>query len=200
MLQKTFLSFLEKAMNLFIAKNDAKTILLPHLQGKTILLIIEPLSFHLFMQFNETGVSLLDTFEGEVDTTLKSHLGGFIQLGLLPQSRIQELFQKAVSLQGSVETGEKVKQLFDIREIDWEGELARFVGDPLAFHIGKTVSSLHQFQKNVKDRFLSELGSWLTKEKEIFPTQKEGGAFCDDVDTLSHDVSRLQAKMRREGI
>ena len=37
---------------------------------------------------------------------------------------------------GDVELGQQVKTLFDEIDIDWEGHLARFTGDVVAFQVG----------------------------------------------------------------
>ncbi len=145
------------------------------------------------MSFVESHIILLDEFEGVADARISSSPLGLIRLSLLPASKVRSLFNDKVHISGDVEFGQDVKKLFDELDIDWEGHLARFTGDVIAYQVGSFVRQGISFQKKVRASFSQSLTEYIQEELRVSPGKEEIEDFFKDIDELTLDVERLEA-------
>jgi ubiquinone biosynthesis protein UbiJ len=140
---------------------------------------------------------LLDQFDGQADTIINSNPIGLIRLSLLPASKARSLFNDKVRMSGDIELGQKVKQLFDEMDIDWEGHLAHFTGDVVAHQIGSLVRQGIAFKRQFSESMRQNVTEYLQEELRVLPSRNELDDFYNDVDELSLDVDRLQAHVNQ---
>lgn len=193
MLKKYSLKALQKAINVALNLDPNMPNQLSAFEGKVVQLIISPLNVHFFLQFSQQQIHLLDVYEGEADTVIHSSPIGLIRLSLLPSSKARSLFNDQVRMTGDIELGQKIKKLFDTMDIDWEGHLAHFTGDVVAFQIGSLVRKGLHFQKQFSESMRMNISDYLQEELCLLPSKNELEDFFKDVDDLSLDVERLQA-------
>ena len=136
MLKKYSLKALQTAMNHALALDNDILLKMQPLHGKVVHMVITPLDVDFYIRFDSGQLQLLDVWDGAADTIIHSNPLGLIRLSLLPASKARSLFNDKIRLSGDVETGQKVKQLFDDLDIDWEGHLAHFTGDVVAYQLG----------------------------------------------------------------
>jgi ubiquinone biosynthesis protein UbiJ len=170
---------------------------LQKLHGKVLKMIITPLNVNFFIQFYEGEMLLLDRYDGQPDTIIHSNPIGLIRLSLLPASQARSLFNDKVRISGDVELGQKVKQLFDEMDIDWEGHLAHFTGDVVAHQIGSLVRKGMAFKKQFSQTMRQNMTEYLQEELRIVPSRNELDDFYNDVDELSLHVERMQARVNQ---
>ena len=189
------LKILQKAINKAAALDETMPDKLAQLSGKMIQLLILPLQVKFFITFQHGEVILLDRYEGQPDTVIESSPLGLIRLSLLPVSKARSLFHDDVKLSGDTELGQQIKQLFDELDIDWEGHLAHFTGDVVAYQIGSLVRRGRSFKKQFVDSICDNVSEYLQEESRTFPSEEALNDFFDDVDTLAQDVERLEATL-----
>lgn len=197
MLKKYSLKTLQLAINTALALDEHMPEKITQLDGKVLKLVIMPLHVHFFIRFAATQMQLLDDYEGIPDTVIHSSPIGLIRLSLLPSSQARSLFNDKIRMSGDIELGQKVKQLFDNMDIDWEGHLAQFTGDVVAHQIGSFVRQGIHFKKQLSNSMQHNVTEYLQEELRLLPSKAELEDFFHDVDELSLATERLQAHINQ---
>ncbi|MFZ4077569.1 MAG: ubiquinone biosynthesis accessory factor UbiJ [Legionellaceae bacterium] len=195
MIKQYSLYALQQAMNHALALDPVTVEKLGAFDNRVLKLIISPLNVSFFMQFKNKKIHLLATYDDTPDTTINSSPLGFIRLSLLPASKVRSLFNDHIRISGDVTLGQAVKQLFDDIDIDWEGHLAHFTGDIVAYQIGSMVRRGLEFKQNLQSSIKNHVSDYLHEELRMFPPREEMNDFFNDVDELSLRVERLTARV-----
>lgn len=196
MIKKYSLKALQTAINNALSLDESMPQKISSLHGKVIEIILAPLEVNFFITFEQQQLQLLDHYEGHPDTIIHSNPLGLIRLSFLPASQARSIFNDKVRLSGDVELGEKVKKLFDELDIDWEGHLAHFTGDVVAYQIGSLFRQGLEFQRQVTSSIRNNFTEYFQEELRLFPPREEINDFFNDIDHLSHDVERLEAQIK----
>ena len=195
MIKECSLMVLQKAIQHALSLDESMPAKLQALDGKTLEIIISPLQVNFFISFVRGNLTLLPSFQGQPDTVIRSSPLGLIRLSLLPASKVRSLFNDKIKLSGDVELGQKVKELFDGIDIDWEGHLARFTGDVVAYQVGSFVRQGLSFKRQIKDSLRTNITEYLQEESRLFPPREEVADFFKDIDALSLQVERIAARV-----
>lgn len=195
MLKRYSLKALQHALNKALALDEQWPNKTQELHGRVVHLVIAPLDVSFFIRFSDGQLQLLDEYDGEVDTTIRSSPLGLIRLSVLPASKARSLFNDKVRISGDIELGQKIKQLFDGLDIDWEGHLAHFTGDVVAYQVGSLLRKGFSFTQGVGDSMRQNVSEFLQEELSVTPSAEELADFYSDVDQLSLAVERLQARI-----
>lgn len=193
MIKRYSLLALQKAINYALSLDETTNIKLTDIQGRVIAIHILPLEVSFYMVFESNAVILLSTYEGNVDTTIRSSPMGLIRLSILPASKVRSLFNDKVHISGDVILGQQVKALFDELNIDWEGHLAYFTGDMVAHHLGSLFKRGQAFARQLGDSSRQNISAYVQEELRILPPTEEVNDFSEEVDTLAVEVERLEA-------
>jgi ubiquinone biosynthesis protein UbiJ len=197
MLKKYSLKTLQVALNAALALDDQMPEKIQALDNKVLQLIINPLQTQFFMVFTKKEILLLDEYEGDIDTTIQSNPLGLIRLSILPSSQARSLFNDQVHLSGDVALGQQVKELFESLDIDWEGHLAQFTGDVIAYQLGSLVRRGVSFTKQVTHSMSLNLNDYVHEELRLVPPKMELDDFFHEVDEVALEVERLQARINQ---
>jgi ubiquinone biosynthesis accessory factor UbiJ len=195
MIKKYSLLALQKAINHALALDENTPTKIAALHGKIIEIIIAPLDVNFYIAFKEQQLQLLDSCAEKPDAIIRSNPIGLIRLSLLPASKVRSLFNDKIHLSGDIELGQSIKALFDELDIDWEGHLAHFTGDVVAYQIGSLFRQGVAFQQHLGTAIQHNLTEYLQEEQRLFPPREEVEDFFNDVYQLSLDVERLQAQI-----
>lgn len=190
------LTALQKATHHALRLDDAMPGRLAALNGRVLHIIISPLNVGFYIQFMEGEMIFLDHYVGAVDTTIQSSPLGLIRLSVLPASKVRSLFNDDIRISGDLELGQQVKQIFDQMDIDWEGHLAHFTGDAIAYQFGSFVRKGIAFKEQVSQSMRQNMTGFLQDECRALPSHEEVNDFYNDVDELSLDVERLSAHIQ----
>ena len=196
MIKKYSLLVLQKAINHALALDESMPTKIHALRGKVLEIIISPLNVNFFIQFDDE-LQLLDDYDGHIDAIIRSSPLGLIRLSLLPASKVRSLFNDKIRISGDVELGQHVKKLFDEIDIDWEGHLAQFTGDVVAYQVGSIVRQGMAFKRQVSESMRHNVTEYLQEELRIFPPREEINDFFNDIDELSLDVERMEAHIKQ---
>jgi ubiquinone biosynthesis accessory factor UbiJ len=193
MIKHYSLRALQKAMNHALALDPSTPPKLQALHGKTIEIIVSPLDTHFFMHINQQTLELSADHAGDADTVIHSSPLGLIRLSLLPASKVRSLFNDHIKITGDVELGQRIKQLFDGIDIDWEEHISHFTGDVVAHQIGRVARRGMRFKNALKASIKHNLGDYIQEEARLTPPHEELNDFMNDVDSLVLQTERLTA-------
>ncbi|RUR09568.1 ubiquinone biosynthesis accessory factor UbiJ [Legionella septentrionalis] len=196
MIKHYTLKALQKAINKALALDPSRAEKLQALEGKSVKLIITPLNISFFICFRQNELHLTAQ-ECSADTIIESSPLGLIRLSLLPASKVRSLFNDQIKISGNIELGQEVKKLFDEMDIDWEGHLAQFTGDVVAYQIGSFFRRGFAFNQRLGANLRANLTEYLQEELRLVPSREELEDFFKDVDDLSLSVERLAAHINQ---
>lgn len=194
MLKKYSFTALEKTIKYFIDKDPNLKLRVQALSGKCVAITVLPLKLKTYIIFENDSLRFASDYAQEPDTQVSGDIISFLRL--LTEPHASSLPDK-IQLSGDVELAQQLNNLFSGLEIDWEGELARYTGDAIAYHTGNTVKQLFAFQKQFRQSIHTMLNNYLHEEVALFPPPEEINDFFHDIDQLSLDVERLQAKINQ---
>lgn len=193
MIKKYTLLVLQKAINQALMLDESMPQKIKAFDDRVLEIIISPLNVNFFIRFAGGELRLMPLYEGVVDTIIHSSPLGLIRLSVLPASKVRSLFNDNVRMSGNIEFGQQVKQLFDNLDIDWEGHLARFTGDVVAYQVGSLVRQGLEFKRQLGESLRMNITDYLQEELRVFPPREAVNDFFNDIDELSLQLERLTA-------
>lgn len=187
---------LETALNQYLALDEDVGAFLRPLAGKVIAVTIEPFNETLYLCPTESKIQLLESYQGEVDTTISGSLTALGLMGLNASS-MRSVFSGDVRIEGDTETGRKFQRLFEQLDIDLEEKLSHVTGDILAHKIGNLFRSGRDWSKQSLETFRLNLEEFLQEETREVPAKTEADMLFRQVDDLRSDFDRLEARVNR---
>lgn len=195
MLATFFTRPLELMLNRGLDQSTTAQALAAGLEGRTLGFTVEgtPFDVRLAVINGRMRVTLPD--DHAPDATVR---GGALSLGRLLREDAQSLIRDgAVKMSGDTEVAERFRELLRHAMPDLEEELSRLVGDPLARQAGNVARSLSEWGESAGRSIERSLAEYLQEESRVLPTPGQVRTFAREVDTLSHDVERAEARVAR---
>ena len=112
-------------------------------------------------------------------------------------NKTQALFNNQVSLSGDIELSQTLQALLANLDIDWEGKLAKVVGDIAAHQIGQQARILQRWGKSASQTLLLNIEEYLHEESRDLPPRAELEHFYRNIETLTLTTDRLAARIER---
>lgn len=78
---------------------------------------------------------------------------------------------------------------------DWEEDLSKLIGDPLAFQVGYRVREFKDQTRHIKLDAQQMLSEYLQYELDLLPASSQVTAFNQAVDQLETQLAELEARM-----
>jgi ubiquinone biosynthesis protein UbiJ len=197
MIKSYTLMALQTALNQALALDNAVEEKMRPLEDKILKMVVLPLHLSFFIRFSKKHLELLTDYEGYVDTTIHSSPLGLIRLSLLPASKVRSLFNDKIRISGDVVLGQNIKKLFDELHIDWEGHLAQFTGDVVAYQLGSWFRQGQTIGKQISGSIQANLTEYLQEELRLFPPREEVDDFFNEIYKLTLQVERLEAHINQ---
>jgi len=188
---------LQTAINYALSLDPTTVDKLQLLDQRVLEIVIIPLQVNFFIYIDNSILKLVDVPPKAADTIIHSSPLGLIRLSLLPTSKVRSLFNDKMRITGDLELGMAVKALFDTLDIDWEGHLAHFTGDVIAYQLGSWWRRGRAFKQRLTNSVSDSITAYITEEARWVPSQEELADFMRDVDEISLRAERLAAHINR---
>jgi ubiquinone biosynthesis protein UbiJ len=98
---------------------------------------------------------------------------------------------------GDTDVANQFRDLLHMARPDLAEELARLVGDPLAHQFGNLARGFADFSLRTAESLSRSVGEYFTEERRTLPTRMEVEEFFSDVDRVTNDVERAEARVAR---
>jgi ubiquinone biosynthesis protein UbiJ len=190
------LAALEAVLNRYLALDPEGAARLAQLQGRPICIEIKGFGTRLYMVPGANDVQLYGAYAGEPDCLVRGTPIGLARLGLAERKE-DSLFGGDVDVEGDTRLAQDLGAFIAGLDVDWEEQLSRLVGDPVAHQVGQGLRSLGQWGRKSAETLTQDLQEYLQEEARLLPTNYEVQAFLDRVDNLRDDVERLAARVER---
>jgi len=190
------LAALEGLINRYLALDPEGAHRLGTLQGRVFLIEVSGFGTPIYLIPGRNSIQLYGEYAGEPDCTLRGSPAALARLGL-SSHREDQLFGGEVQVEGETDLAQALGELLGGIEVDWEEQLSRLVGDPIAHQVGSGLRSAERWGRHSAETLTRNLGEYLQEEARLLPSRNEIDAFLDDVDRLRDDVERLAARVAR---
>lgn len=158
--------------------------------GSRMLLVAPPL--RLFWQIDEQGCFDLGDVDASSDVTLTFPSDAPARFLVDRES----LFS-SVKLSGSADLAEALAFVFRNLRWDFEGEVARMLGDIPAHRLVMLLSSAVRQARSGLQRAADNLAEYASEDSGLVVPGRETAAFASAVDELRNDVARLEKRIAR---
>ncbi|NDL71085.1 ubiquinone biosynthesis accessory factor UbiJ [Vreelandella alkaliphila] len=189
----------ERTLNALLARDPAAPSRLAALAGSRLLVRLEKPHLQLALHYHHAGIDLLrgdDLDETDVDAvveltpeTLSEWLSG---------ASIERLmFDGKLSMRGRIHLLEATRDLLLDLDIDWEGELARWLGDMPAHSLAEGIRRAARWGLRAKDELLQDVSEYVFEEARLLPGPQQRNVLRDHLTELEIATDRLEARFNR---
>jgi ubiquinone biosynthesis protein UbiJ len=98
---------------------------------------------------------------------------------------------------GDIGLAQRFQEIMQNIEIDLEEPLSKWVGDTMAYQIGKFVRGSHRFATNAGKTLAIDISEYLRFEINMLPDDLLVEEFSKDVDLIREDVDRFEARLNK---
>ncbi len=195
-LQVAALGALENAIQLALHLDPGSAQSLQAL-GESVFLIrcTEP-ELDVFVHIQDGQIYLHSLWESKITTTLSGPASEYASL-LNTEDRGSALVNSGLSMQGDSAALITLQDILSTLELDWEGQLAKLLGNTPAHFLGQTGRQLASLGQQARTTLLRYLEEYLLEEARLLPTRQEVAVFTDDVGQLDRDVDRLNRHIEK---
>lgn len=121
-----------------------------------------------------------------------------------PLSLLSQLYQtnsrgstNDLTIEGDVSLGKAFQEVLRGVHIDWEEQLAHWVGDLPAHQMGNSARQLQAWAQQSLQSVAQNTGEYLHHEAYHLPSSEAVNEFMDAVDKIHSDTERLEARIQR---
>jgi ubiquinone biosynthesis protein UbiJ len=187
---------LDKLINNYIKLDPYVAVLMQPLVDKTVALSLAEFPGDIYFHFQPAGKIKLSATAANTDVTIKGSLVSLANLALSSE-KAAIMGQGKVKIQGDMEVAEHFQKFWQSLHIDWEGQIANWVGDPLANLLSKGGKMLQRVVRHTQHTLTQNLAEYIHEEIRYFPPREEVANLMNDIDTLRLDEERLAARIAR---
>jgi ubiquinone biosynthesis protein UbiJ len=188
---------LEAALNGYLGLDPVTRERLAALHGRTVGVEIVGLGLALFFTPTEAGELLIQArHEGAPDCWLRGTPLDLLRAGDAAAGADQ-LFSRRVRVEGDSALAQRFGAILADIDVDWEEQLSRIVGDPVAHEVGSAARAALAFGERTGRTAQRNLTEYLQEEARLLPTRYEVKEVLDAIDVLRDDVERLAARVER---
>ena len=193
------LTGIERSLNALLARDLAAPERLARLAGCRVLLRLERPSLALLLSFHPQGIDLLrqaEPDESVADTVveLDSETLGELFGG---ESLERLMFRGKLAVRGRVHLLEEMRELFFDLEIDWEAELARWLGDIPAHTLAEGIRRLARWGLRTQGEMRADIAEYVFEEARLLPGKSQFDVLRDHLTELGISADRLEARLHR---
>ncbi|MDN3521383.1 ubiquinone biosynthesis accessory factor UbiJ [Halomonas ramblicola] len=193
------LAGIERTLNGLLARDPAAPSRLAQLAGQRLLLRLEKPDLALAIHFHPRGLDLLrpeDTTEAAYDAVveLDAETAGALLGG---ESLERLMFQGRLAVRGRIPLLEATRDLLLDLDLDWEAELARWLGDIPAHSLAEGLRRLGRFGLRTREEFCADLSEYLFEEARVLPGRHQLEVLRDHLTELEVAADRLEARLER---
>ena len=139
-------------------------------------------------------INIYGELESEADVSVTGSASDLIAMALAEDDTIAG---RGVEIRGQLDRLQRLKAILSDLDIDWGGALAELLGELPAHLAIKAAKAAHRWQQQARPRVAAVAENFLKNEGQLIPDPVEMKRFTSGVRTLSSDLDRLAARVRR---
>ena len=192
----TVLAAAEAALNRYIALDPEGALGFEPLYGRIIAIEIAGIGARITLIPGPDRLQIFGAYAATPDCLIRGTPLGLARMAAARRQE-SELGSGSVEIEGDTAIAQDLGKALGGLDVDWEEQLARLLGDPVAHQLGEGVRAAVQWGRRTSGTLGADLKEYLEEEGRLLPSRYELEAFLVDVDTLRDDVERLEARVER---
>lgn len=189
----------ERTLNALLARDPAAPARLAALAGSRLLVRLEQPHLALVIHYHYTGLDLMrgeDVDETDVDAVVEMTPETFSEW--LSGSSIERLmFDGKLAVRGRIHLLEATRDLLFDLDIDWENELARWLGDMPAHSLAEGLRRAARWGLRAKNELMQDVSEYVFEEAQLLPGRQQRNVLREYLTELEVATDRLEARFHR---
>ncbi len=169
---------------------------LSQLQGRVVKISLSDWQIDLYVLFQNQRIQLRPNYSGEVDTVMEGTMRGLFSVSLARASG-SSLFEQGIKISGDTELGEKIRDIFQQVNLDWEDFLSRYLGDTVSHQIMWRVKRALGIGQKTFRNLEEHIRDYCIMKWQYLPSRAQVETFYHDIAVLRNDVDRVEARLNR---
>lgn len=190
------LAVLEATINRLLTLDPEGAARLAPLAGRIVAFEFKGFGNRLYFIPGAGDLQLFADYDAAPDCLLRGTPLALAAMGLSHRKE-DALFAGQVEIEGDTALAHRFGAALEGLEIDWEEQLARLTGDPLAHALGQRVRAVGRWGERSADILGQDIKEYLQEEGRLLPSRYELDTFLAAVDRLRDDSERLAARVAR---
>lgn len=146
----------------------------------------------LYFQVEAKGLKAYTPTElDHINLTFSGPLNGFISM-IFTANRVNG----QLHVKGDLECAKALYDSWHHIDLDWERQCAKVVGGDIAQGLSTGLTHCKDWLHQTWQARQEDLSAFLQDEKQLLPTVNEVQTLYDEIDSLRHQVERLEARLR----
>jgi ubiquinone biosynthesis protein UbiJ len=193
-LLQQFAPVLQRAINAALMMDPGAEKKLQPLNGCVLEIRISNLNQSLFIGAKGNRVLLLSA-EHAPTVTMTASLFALAKLAARRDSA-ELIANRDLSFSGDAVRAQQIQRFTDNLDIDWEGLLARFIGDTPAKFVTSSAKQSATFAKTFSQNFVRDLEEFVKYELRLLPSRALADKQFDAIDQLRTASDRLETRVK----
>ncbi len=191
-----WLSQIEKLINKALSLDEETLYSLAELEGKVIAFEFMNTNLTVFMFPTANGLTIHSSHEDKPDVLIKGTPSNFIMMIASSKEKSTSL-PTDMQIIGDISLAQRFQEIMQNIEIDLEEPLSKWLGDTMAYKIGKFVRGTRRFAVNTSKTLATDISEYLRFEINMLPDDLLVEEFSKDVDVLREDVERFEQRINK---
>ena len=187
---------LEKLINKALSFDEETLFSLGNLEGKVIAFEFMNTNLTVFLFPSAKGLAIQTAYENKTDVLIKGTPSNFIKM-MATSKKSSASFPADMQIIGDIGLAQRFQEIMQNLEIDLEEPLSKWVGDTMAYQIGKFVRGGRHFAVNTSKTLAMDISEYLRFEINMLPDDLLVEEFSKEVDLLRDDVDRFEQRLNK---
>jgi ubiquinone biosynthesis protein UbiJ len=196
MLLSGLLAGVELGLNRVLALDSTALPRLARLSGKVIAIDCSAPALQLFILPSAEGLRLATQWAAPADCRLRAPAASLLQLAISAQ-KTAILHSPNLELDGDSAVLLELAGILQDLELDWEYQLSCWIGPVASQLLGAHLRSRAHWTQQSLDSLRQHLADYLSEESRSLVGQREAQARFAELDALTLDLDRLDARLMR---
>ena len=191
-----WISQIEKLINKALCLDEETLCALATLNGKIIAFEFINTNSTVFLFPSMDGLTIHTTYEDKPDVLIKGTPTNFIMMMASSKQGATGL-PTDMQVIGDIGLAQRFQKIMQNIEIDLEEPLSNWVGDTMAYQIGKFIRGTSRIAASTSKTLAMDMSEYLRFEIDMLPDDLLVEEFSKDVDVLREDVDRFEQRINK---
>jgi len=186
----------ETALNRYIALDPEGARGFAPIYGRIVAIEIDGLGARVTLIPGPDRLQIFGAYDATPDCLIRGAPLALARMGMASRKESQ-LSSGEIHIEGDSTVAQRLAEAMAGLDVDWEEQLSRLVGDPIAHSVGEGLRAVGDWGQRTRESVRTNFKEYLQEESRLVPSRYEVLDFLARVDTLRDDVERMEARVGR---
>ena len=191
-----WISHVETVVNKALSLDEETLCSLASLEGKVLGFEFINTNLIVYLFPCNTGLVMQTEFQQKPDVLIKGTPTNFVKM-MASSKDNKGALPTDMQIIGDIGLAQQFQNIMQSIEIDLEEPLSKWVGDSMAYQIGKFIRGSSRFAANTGKTLATDISEYLRFEVNMLPDDLLVEEFNKEVDVLREDVDRFEQRLNR---